>query len=290
MVEVELYFDGSTPVSHFDSEGLFPTTATLTLTKPDGTTISTPTVTKPSLSTTIAAGTTAAALTLAAVTGLAVGDSVKVTSLGVDYICEIAKLDTVGKVATLRAALPVVPATGDAVKNLKMTASVEAPGVANVGDGCRLVWTYDDGTTTRRAGYPASVVRWPWVAPVAAQDVRDVLSVSFQEKRSEAYCAAAAVRVNELLKAKLIQTGRRAWLYVSGEAFRPAAEHGIRYVLAQDGIALGGQPYEALRELRFAFDDAVTAVLTSAQGYDADKDGTLSPSERKATFTLQAVR
>lgn len=289
MVEVELYYDGSTPVSFYDAEGLVPTTATLALLKTDGTTVSTPTVTNPSLSTTIAAGTTAAALTLASVTGLAVGDPLKVTSLGVDYIAKIAKLNTSAKIATLEAALPVTPATGDAVKNLKMTASVSAPGTANIGPGLRLVWTFDDGTTTRRAGQPASVVRWPWTAPVAAQDVRDVLTVSFGESRSESYCAKVADRVNEQMRAKILQTGRRPWLFLSSESFRPAAEQGIRYVLAQDGIALGGQPYEALRELRFAFDDALTAVLTSVAGYDKDMDGKVL-GERPMGYSIRTVR
>ena len=289
MVDLELYYDGSTPVSFYDAEGLVPTTAALALLKPDGTTVSSPAVSLPSLSTTCAAGTTAAALTLVSVTGLAVGDPLKVTSLGVDYIAKIAKLNTSTKVATLEASLPVTPASSDVVKNLKMTASVAAPGTANIGPGLRLVWTFDDGTTTRRAGQPASVVRWPWAAPVAAQDVRDVLVVSFGESRSESYCARVADRVNEQMRAKIIQTGRRAWLYLSSEAFRPAAEQGIRYVLAQDGIALGGQPYEALRELRFAFDDALTAVLTSAQGYDSDMDGNVA-GQKPMHYSIRTVR
>lgn len=291
MVEVELYYDGSTPVSHFDAEGLVPIAATLVVSKPDGTTVSSPAVTLPSLSTTCAAGTTAGALTLAAVTGLAVGDALKVTSLGVDYVVKIAKLDTTNKIVTLEQKLPVTPAVNDAVKALKMTASVAAPGSALVGAGCRLTWTYNDATTTRRHGQAASVVRWPWTPPVAAQDVREVLAVSFGMTRSESHCASVASRCNELIRGKLIQTGRRPWLYVSSEAFRPCADAGIRYVLAQDGIALGGQHYEALRENRFAFDDAFVATITSAHGYDKDQDGKLSADELRPMFSsVRTVR
>ena len=289
MVDVELYYDGSTPVSHFDPEGLQPSTATLAVIKPDGTTLSAPVVTKPTLSTTTQAGTTAAALVLAAVTGLSRGKHLAVTSDGVTYVCEVARVDTL--TVHLTAALPLVPDAGSAVKNLDMTASVAAPGTANLGEGLRLAWTYDDGTTTRRVSVEAFVVRWPWQAPVTGQDVRELVAFTFGESRAEGWCARIADRVNDRIRAALVQTGRRPYLYLSAAVFKPAAELGIRWILAEEGICVGGQVFEAQRELRFAFTDSMTTVVTSARGYDTDEDGQLSSDERRPKhWTIQAVR
>lgn len=289
MVEQELYYDGSTTVRHYDSsDGLVPTSATLTLTKPDGSTVGTYVVTLPSLSTTVQSGTTATALVLASVAGLSRGKHIKVTSDGVDYVTEVARVD--GTAVHLTAALPVVPDTGSTVKALDMSATVTAPGSALVGSGLRLTWVYDDGTTTRRAGYPASVVRWPWVPPVTAEDVRELLAASFNTTRSESFCQRVADKVADRIRAAVINTGRRPWLHVSGEVFRPVAEVGIRLALAEEGLALGGQVMEAVREYRFAFQDGLASTLTGAQ-YDKDQDGTLSESERKPFgYSIRVVR
>lgn len=279
MVEVELQYDASTPVSHADTvDGIVPTSATVTLYGTNGTAISVPTVTLPTLSTTTQAGTTAAALVLASVTGLAVGHNIVVTSDGVKYICEVARIDTL--TVYLAASLPLVPDADSTVKNLRMTASVAAAGVANVGAGLRLVWVYSDGTNSRTISYPASVVRWRWQQPVSGMDVREVLAISYGEKRSQSYCDQVAERVNNKLRAKILQTGRRPWLYISAQSFSEAADKGIRYSLAEDGICQSGQIYEAQRETRFAFDDAVAAALL-ATPYDKDADGQLAPTEVK---------
>lgn len=279
MVEVELQYDASTPVSHADTvEGIVPTSATATLYGTNGTAISAPTVTLSAISTTTAAGTSATALVVASAAGMAVGLPLVVTHQGVKYVVEIAKVD--GTTITLGSALPVTVADGSVVKGLRMTASVAAPGVANVGAGLRLVWAYTDGTNSRTVSYPASVVRWQWQPPVSADDVREVIATSYGDKRSQAYCTKAADRVNQKIRAAILRTGRRPWLYLSAQSFSEAADKGIRYVLAEDGICQSGQIYEAQRETRFAFDDALTAAIT-ATPYDKDEDGTLSPVEIK---------
>ena len=65
---------------------------------------------------------------------------------------------------------------------------------------------------------------------------------------------------------------------------------GIRYSLAQRGIAHGGQIYEAQRELRFASDDTLAQVIQGL-AYDGDSDGAISTDEaRPLHYTIQAVR
>lgn len=291
MVEAELYFDGSTVVAHSDGEGIVATSATLTLTKADGSGVQSPAVTLPTLSTTCEAGTTATVLTLASVATVARGDRLKVTTAGIDYVVTAAQVNGTAKTVTLTTALPVTPIANDPVHSLKMTATVTATGAALIGGNLRLTWDYADATRARHVGYPASVVRWPWANPCNAADVAQVVAEIGGGTRAEAWCADVAERVCDRIKAKIETTGRRPWLYLSSQVFTDAARQGIRYELAQRGLALGGNVYEAQRELRFAAEDTLQGVITSLAGYDANADGKIDPDEaRPMHFTIRAVR
>ncbi len=284
---VELQHDASTPVAL--TGRLVATSASLAVTKPDGTTLSTPTVTLPSVSTTTTSGTTAAVLELAAVTGISPGTPLQVTSDGVVYDCEAAVVDATAKTVTLVTGLPVIPDVGSTVKGTKLTATVTAPGASNVGSNWRLVWTYSDGTTTTTESEAAAVVRQRWLSPIGADDVRAVLA-EMQTTRSEQWCSDVADKVDQALRAKVEATGRRPWAFLSPMAFVAAARQGIRYELATRGIAHGGQIYEAQRELRFAFDDNLNSVITSL-AYDKNADGAISGAESRPMFSsIQAVR
>jgi hypothetical protein len=287
--EIELKFDASTTVTHFDGEGMVPTTATLALYRPDGTLQEAPTVTKPTASTTTTGSTTATTLVLTAGTGFAVGQAIAVASDGVTYACKIARLDGVN--AHLETALPLVVDTGSTVKALGMTATVAAPGAAMIGAGYRLVWTYSDATAARQASYQAAVVRWPWSSPVAGQDVRSVLSHTYQERKSEAFCDRVAELANSRIRGAIQRTGRRPWLYLSPLVFTEAARQAIRYALAEEGVYQGGDAIAAQREMRFAFEDAMTQALTAAS-YDGNNTGTVEESTPKGggLYAIKAVR
>lgn len=290
MTDIDITYDASTVVTGDVDMGPL-TTATLAVVNPSGATIQSPTVTLPSVSTTIAAGTTSTVLTLTAVTGIASGTRLLVVSDGVTYACTAAVVDAVAKTASLVTGLPVTPDTGAPVYGATLTATVTAPGSAAIGGNYRLVWTYSTATTTRTITAPASVVRWPFRAPCTAEDVRDIVTQIGGGARSNAWCADVADTVTRRIRGKLEQTGRRPWLYLSAAVFADAARQGIRYELAQRGIALGGQIYEAQRELRFAAEDTLATVITSLAGYDKNADGTIDADEaRPMHFTIQAVR
>jgi len=287
VVEAELQYDANTGVSLIAD--LVATTATLSAVKPDGVELEAPAVTISAISTTIAAGTTKTVLTLAAITGIAPGSPLIVTSDGVAYACEAAVVDAAAKTVDLRVGLPVVPDTGAAVKGALLTATVAAPGVANIGPNFRLRWSYDDGATYRVVTVPAAVVRQAWTSPINAADVRDVLA-EMGTSRSDQWCAAVASRVDDMVRARLVETNRRPWMYLSSAAFRRCSLAGIRFELAQRGMAHGGQVYEAQRELRFSFDDALASAIGGII-YDADGDGVIDASETKPMhFTAQATR
>lgn len=287
--EVELQFDATTPVELVAD--LVASSATLSVVKPDGTELEAPRVTRAAatLSTTVAAGTTKTVLTLDSVAGISPATPLIVTSNGVAYSCEAAVVDTAAKTVALRTGLPVTPAVADTVDGAKLTASVAAPGVGEIGPDFRLRWTYSDGTTTKTVSQAATVVRQAWTAAAAGADVRDILA-EMGDSRSERWCAEVASRVDENIRGRLAETGRRPWAFISSAPFRRCALVGIRYELSQRGIAHGGQIYEAQRELRFAFDDALAGVIGSLS-YDSDQDGAIDAAEaRSLHFTIQAVR
>lgn len=291
MTETELIYDASTVVSHWDPEGIVPSSCTLALVKPDGTTLQTPTVTLPSLSTTAASGSTASSLVLASVTGVIRGDHLAITTAGIKYVVEVATVDGTSKTVTLVTALPVTPTAGDVVKSLKMAATVTSVGSAGIGSNYRLTWAYTDGTSVRQAGVPAAVVRWAWRNPCSAADVREIVAELGGGSRSELWCQDVADRVDDKIRGRILQVKRRPWLYLSSSVFSDAARAGIRYELAQRGICLGGQVYEAQRELRFAFDDQLAQVVTGLAAYDTDADGAISGTEASPlSFTIQGVR
>lgn len=291
MVEVELQYDASKYVSHWDADGIVATSATATLYAPNGSTVEAPAVTLPTLSTTATGASTATALTLASVAGILRGDHLRITSAGIDYVVEAQNVNGTTKVVTLAAALPVTPANGDVVKSLKMAATLAAVGSAGIGDGYRLAWVYTDGTNARQVGYAVSVVRWPWVQPCSAADVREIVSEIGGGNRAEAWCADVASRVDDMIRGKVMQTGRRPALYLSSALFANVARSGIRYELSKRGLCLGGQIYEAQRELRFAFEDELATVITGLQTYDSDADGAITGTEsRPQLFTIQALR
>ena len=289
MIEIELRYDASTSVSHADAEGLVPTAATLELRKPDGTVAATAVVSLPTVSTTTAAGTTATALVLTSAVGFAVGAPIAITSDGVVYCARIARLD--GTTAYLEDALPLAVDNGSTVARTTMSASIAAQGVSAIGAGYQLAWSYSVGGQTRQAAYQAAVVRWPWSSPVSGAEVRSVLANTFQERKSEAFCDRVAAIVNDRIRAAIFRTGRRPWLYLSPYVFDEAARQGIRYALAEEGVYQGGDAIAAIRELRFAFDDAVAQALTAA-AYDSTANGTVEPVQPNAggLYTLQAVR
>lgn len=287
MHEIELAFDGSTPVAHFDAAGIAPSSASVSLVSPTGAVVASPTVALPSLSTTTTAATNTT-LTLASVTGLRRGSHLSVSCDGVLYVCEVSSVD--GSVVHLTAGLPVAVDTGSVVKHLDMTATVTAPGSALLGGNYRLVWSYSDGATTGQMGYPAAVVRWPWSPVVTPADVRShMVDVYSDSRRSESWCLSVAQRADSHVRSALASVQRRPWLFLSSQIFSEAGAAAMRYELALAGICHGGQIYDAQRETRYAMTDSIAKVLTSLAGYDSNADGKTSDEPRPLGQTIRVV-
>jgi hypothetical protein len=286
-MDVELLYDRAQTVSHADAEGLVPTTATLVLRKADGTTLQAPTVTLPTASTTVAAGSTVNVLKVASATGLSVGQPLAIVSDGVTYVATPVSIDGVD--LTLAAALPAVPDTGATVKALRMTATITAAGLAELGAGLQLEWRYNNASATGYATAEVAIVRWLWQPPISGPDVAELLANIYGTTRSPAFCDAIAERVSSKIRNAIEQTGRRPYLYASPAAFSEVAQIGVRWVLAESGIAQVGDVSSLVREYRFAFSDELQKAVAGLKGYDANAEGR-TDAPRRNTLTIKLVR
>lgn len=284
--ELELQFDSSNPV-YLETQFL-PTSASLSVKKSNGAVLEAPTVAINSHASTVSAGGTQT-LVLSTVTGLSVGYPIQFTSDGVRYTGTIARIE--GTTVTLAESLPVAVDAGVAVTCPRVTATIAAPGAANIGDGIRLVWSYANASSSMQESQAASIVRYRWTPPVTATDVRETIATLFGETPAEALCVGIARRANSRLYSKVCESGTRPNMFLGSNVIAGAADAALRFQLALDGHALGGDPYAAQRETRFAFEDAVLNLLKSATPRDKDEDGALSPTElRPYARTLRIVR
>jgi hypothetical protein len=64
---------------------------------------------------------------------------------------------------------------------------------------------------------------------------------------------------------------------------------GIRYVLADHGIAPTGDLVSLLREMRFAFDDSLRVVVAGLREYDQDNDGE-TQTDQARLYSVMTIR
>jgi len=289
-MSADLLYDVSTPVWHEDAGGMVPTSATLSVVKPDGTALASPTVTLPSVTATVQASTTAAAIILDSATGFAVGQAYQVTSDGVSYVFRVARID--GATIYPVAALPQVPDTSSTVKALRMTATVAAPGEANIGEGYALRWEYSDGTTTRQHAAETSVVRWLWQTPIEAWEVREYVAQAFPSASREfQFYADTAARANGWIRSRIEATGKRPALYGSSAAFRECGRLAVQLYLAERGlIPRGMDPQTYYRDLSFRANEELRTQVAGLRQYDNDDSGTLSDDDLRARGYTASVR
>ena len=287
-MEVELLYDRAQVVAHYDPAGIVPTSATLQLLRADGTVLQAPVVSLPSSSSTTAAGTTALVLVLVSAAFVRVGEPIAITSQGEVYVATPVRID--GTSVYLAAALPAVPALGSTVAALKMSATITATGIAELGAGLRLEWRYASATLNGFHTDEAAVVRWLWQEPISAASIAEMLATVYQTTRSEQFCRDVAGRVSSKIRNAVEQTGRRPYLYVSPGAFSEVAQIGARWVLADVGIGQAGDISALLREYRFAFNDELGKVVAGLKGYDAANDGTADPVARRNVVAIRTVR
>tara|TARA_R100000808_G_scaffold2971_2_gene11084 strand:+ start:1287 stop:2150 length:864 start_codon:yes stop_codon:yes gene_type:complete len=279
---IELRADQTVEFKWSSPSGLLPTSMTAKLYDRSGGAEATATVTVPSGSTTVHTD-HSTYISMNASTNFSAGDVVKITNDGVDYVRELSRIEAHAQPRFYLATdLPVSTDSGDACVALTATVSFAAVS-ADVGDGyyVEIIATDTDGNK-EKATLGAVVVRWSWQR-ATAQDVAQVMSAVYQDERSHAFCSTVADRVNAKIEHALDSTGRRPWLYSgASNLFSEVIQAGIRYVLADHGIAPTGDLVSLLREMRFAFDDSLRVVVAGLREYDTDDDG--KTLENQQTF------
>ena len=270
---IELRQDQAVAFTWYDAGGLLPASATAQLLDRTGGVLATASATLPTASTTVQSQ-HAAYISVVSGTGINPGGHIKITADGVSYVREVARVVSSGHPNVyLRTDLPQDVSNGDPVVGLDVSFSFAAVS-ADFGDGYQIKITATDASGTVKTQYlGATVVRWSWQR-CSAEDVANVISAVYQDERSHAFCAAVAERVNAKIEHALDATGRRPWLYSgASNLFSEVIQAGIRYVLADHGIAPTGDLVSLLREMRFAFDDSLRVVVAGLREYDDDNDG-----------------
>jgi len=286
---IELRTDQAISFKWYSGAGLVPASLTAKLYDRSSSLIVAGVVALPTASTTVVAQ-SAAYFDVVSSAGMSAGDRLSITNDGVAYVRELARIESAASDRLYLAAdLPVALDTGDAVVGLTSTITFAAVS-ATIGEGYRveLVAT-DAGGVVERAVLGAAVVRWTW-EQCAAADVARVLSAVFQDERSRAFCVDVADRVNAKIEHALDATGRRPWLYSgASNLFSEVIQSGVRYVLADCGIAPTGDLVSILREMRFAFDDSLRAVVAGLREYDGDDDGETVANDRPL-YSIRTIR
>lgn len=270
---IELRQDQTVSFSWYDGGGLVPASVTAQLIDRKGGVLATGSVTLPTASTTVH-GQHATYFDVVDSAGIVAGGHLSITSDTVTYVREVLRRDNgIHDRVYLRTDIPESLNAGDPVEGLDVGISFAAVS-ADFGDGYQVKIVATDASGKQVTAYlGASVVRWSWQR-CAAEDVADVLAAVYQDERSHVFCAAVAERVNAKIEHALDSTGRRPWLYSgASNLFSEVIQAGIRYVLADHGIAPTGDLVNLLREMRFAFDDSLRVIVAGLREYDGDNDG-----------------
>jgi hypothetical protein len=273
-----LLYGKSHPIEHTDRGGVIPATASVRLVDKYGTEISAPTVTIDSVSTTLQANSTASSFDLTDATGVVVGRDYAITDDGVTYRRTVAAVTSAGAVEPT-AALPEDPQTGAAFVGLRMSATVpdSAIPVAKVGDGYRLEWSFTDAAGNEYThSQDVSIVRWTWTPPVRPDDVAEYVAAAFPSmfEESREVWSGVADRVNRRISNDVEATGRRAYLYGDGDAFREAGYHAMRSALAELGYfppGLDATTYR--RDVERDYHTETRRVIGGLRSYDENNDG-----------------
>ena len=284
---IDLLYDETTTVKHFDPEGVVPTAATVTLYKPGGGTGGTVSaVTLPTASTTISGGSsTREKLVVDSSTGFAVGDHIVASDDGIDMVAEIVRVD--GSSLHLMAALSHEPSAGATVKKLDMTATISGLAEADIGPNWRIQWEITT-PSNRRGSDVAHVVRWLWDQPIRAADVEQHVAYAFTSvQRPAGYYARIARLANDRVRQTIEATGKRPHLYGDAGLFHDSAMVWARYQLAREGLVpRGSNPGLYQEQLRAEFNDEMRSILASLAYYAADDDGAIDAREALGNWPI----
>jgi len=284
---LEVHYNTALPVFLEPADGLLATTASAVLYKSSGDALETLTVTLPTAGNkTIAAGSTAEALVFSDVTAVTVGHKWRVTSDGVRFVFEVARVEST-TVYPLEP-LPLTPDTGSAVEPIRMTATIAAPGETEIGDNLRLEWLYDDGTTEGFGADEVSIVRWKWHTPITSARIRQHLAYAYPavvKSRPEAYWSQVAEEANERIRSAVMAAGRRPHLYGDPDCFKHAGIACARWLLSMEGIVAPGTNPGLEREAMHAeYQREIVEAISSLNTYDRDGDGAIDTTEARGLW------
>lgn len=188
--------------------------------------------------------------------------------------------------------LPGVPSAGAVVTGLDVV--VALPAFTSLYKG--YVLELADESVEQTVRWAFNICKYPFVGPCSAQDIRDMVAVSWPGERAVMNDPARqeylANEVNGRIRARLLKSESYLSDYWDPDAFIELKDVVMRLVLAEkcNLRESGTDKNEYMRGLRFEFRDRVGDIIQSAQLADPDGDGKVSDRELKGRFVIDLAR
>ncbi len=290
----QILLDVGGDVTFDATQGRATGTPTVTLVKPDDTTISTPAVTNDSVDTTVnaSAAAGAAALTLTSTTGVAVGRRYLIdNTLNDPEWVHIKSVDSATAV-TLHGPIAYAYSTGDAFQGTRLTAAVSAAEADTLDEGYEARWSYVVDSITHRPISQWDVVRAKWPQPGELVPTwkfkRYAMSMADDELEGDDGAgldfSEDLLVADDLLRIAVEARGYRISRFRSFDEFEVPLMERLLFHWADQGVnvpAIHQDDIDTWRDIRRqAFSEALTDALNTTRSYDADETGTLSTTEK----------
>lgn len=252
---------------------------TLTITDPDGGTVSGGSAALDSTSTTLASAPTYAySLSLTSATGFVVGRRYQVTTDSVASIFRVTRID--GSTIEVDPAPALMPEAGDTVAGVEVSVSV--PAISTRGHGYQIVLTEGD----KEEREDLDVVRRLFLLDFRDFDLRRMLAEGWPSSAvSEVAIDVLVGDVREEIRGMMLARGAYPHEWISASAFRQLGHEVARRLLAKRyGLFPQGvsDREDYLREVRADEGRYLSQIVNSWRPADTDDDGVVdTPTVRR---------
>lgn len=244
-----------------------------------GSELETPTPVLDSVDTTVASAVDPAVVSLTSASGVAAGRRYLVTGAFGSAVVRVSSVD--GATVTLVDELPATPEVGDLWQGIEVAVALTTASTGELAMNSRVIATSGDEEVVAEF----CVARHPFVFPTTAARIRDYVASNWPSSpRLQQTWWPEQVREEaaDMLRGRLLEAERYPRLYFSPKALAEVALVCVKFVLLDYNLVPGGAGgrNEVKQGLEFDIRDRVSGILRSAEAYDKNNDGAISPEER----------
>ena len=195
-----------------------------------------------------------------------------------------------GSVVHLIDPLPAVPTVGSVVRGLDVAVTIPttATGTKDLG----YVLEVSEGDQSVRLMF--AVVQYPFSGPCTARHVRDKVARGYpgESSRNEAWYSRVAAATNLQIRARLLGSGKYISHYWDPDSLAAVVPAMLTLTLAEQfglresGPARDDGTSDPIRDANLA----MSRLLVSAQPYNAEGDGKITPEDAYRAWSAEFVR